>query len=241
MKKNGFTLLELSIVIVIIGLIVAGISAGSSLVRQASIRTIATELKNFEVAINSFRLQYDALPGDMLNAHDYWQSACATDADDCNGNGNHYLFGDVAEEWMFWKHLALSQIISGEFTGAAVDGTFGAGNCQSDVNIPSGPIASSAYRIESNSAVLNTNNYKDPHYVIQYGANVNDVASTACTDLPVLTPAEASSIDVKIDDGRASYGLLQFKDSTTATDCLTGGDFDLSNQTYECRLFFSSF
>ena len=71
-KANGFTLLELSIVIVIIGLIVAGISAGQSLVRQAQIRGLTNEVAQMEVAFNSFRLQYDAIPGDMANAGDYW-------------------------------------------------------------------------------------------------------------------------------------------------------------------------
>ncbi len=42
--KMGFTLIELSIVIVIIGLIVAGIIGGQSLVRQAKVRPIITNI-----------------------------------------------------------------------------------------------------------------------------------------------------------------------------------------------------
>ena len=72
MKQKGFTLLELSIVIVIIGLIVAGISAGQSLVQQAKLRSLVSESGNILTAVNSFRMQYDALPGDMNTAQSYW-------------------------------------------------------------------------------------------------------------------------------------------------------------------------
>lgn len=60
--RQGFTLLELSIVIVIIGLIVAGISAGQSLVRQASLRSVISDVDKFRTAKNSFKLAYDANP-----------------------------------------------------------------------------------------------------------------------------------------------------------------------------------
>lgn len=85
MRNSGFTLLELSIVIVIIGLIVAGISAGQSLVRQAQLRQFTSNINQYKVAINSFTLQYDALPGDMDNTTSYWPTASTADG---NGDGN---------------------------------------------------------------------------------------------------------------------------------------------------------
>jgi prepilin-type N-terminal cleavage/methylation domain-containing protein len=71
-KQHGFTLVELSIVIVIIGLIVAGVTAGQSLVAAAKIQSQITELKKYEVAYNIFKLEYNAVPGDMSNAISYW-------------------------------------------------------------------------------------------------------------------------------------------------------------------------
>ena len=62
MSKKGFTLLELSIVIVVIGLIVAGISAGQSLVRQASLKSLISERDQYTTAVNTYKLQYNALP-----------------------------------------------------------------------------------------------------------------------------------------------------------------------------------
>jgi len=130
MKNNGFTLLELSIVIVIIGLIVAGISAGQSLVRQAQLRSFVTELASLETAVNTFRLQYSAIPGDMNNASSYWGTggagACPTS--DCNGNGNRQI-NTNDERFRAWQHLAFADVIDGSFTGTGLNVTIG-------VNVP---------------------------------------------------------------------------------------------------------
>ncbi len=99
-NTKGFTLLELSIVIVIIGLIVAGISAGQSLVQQANLRQTISYLKEFDTSLASFKLQYDALPGDMINANDYW-----SDATSGNGNGQVRCNTTGDECWRLWMHL----------------------------------------------------------------------------------------------------------------------------------------
>lgn len=94
MRQSGFTLLELSIVIVIIGLIVAGISAGQSLIRQAGVRGVISDFDTLTTALNTFKLQYDALPGDMDNASDYWSTDCDPTPTNCDGNGNREIGGD---------------------------------------------------------------------------------------------------------------------------------------------------
>jgi len=68
MKSAGFSLLELSIVLVIIGLIAGGIVAGSSMIRAAELRAVLTELTQYQTATNTFRDKYLGLPGDLRNA-----------------------------------------------------------------------------------------------------------------------------------------------------------------------------
>ncbi len=63
--KVGFTLIELSIVLVIIGLIVGGVLAGQDLVRAAGERAQISQIEKFNVAVNTFRGKYGEIPGDM--------------------------------------------------------------------------------------------------------------------------------------------------------------------------------
>lgn len=95
-KQQGFTLVELSIVIVIIGLIVAGIVGGQTLVKQAQLRSVYADANKYKVAINAFKLEYNQLPGDMDNAHDYWPGCnSGATAAQCNGNGNKLIVYDI--------------------------------------------------------------------------------------------------------------------------------------------------
>ena len=61
----GFTLIELSIVLIIIGLITGGILVGRDLVHAAEIRATISQEQRYNTAVNTFKLQYGYLPGDM--------------------------------------------------------------------------------------------------------------------------------------------------------------------------------
>jgi len=69
--NSAFTLIELSIVLIIISLIVGGIIGGKSLIHSAEIQSISRDINKNLAAINSFNLQYDALPGDFNEATSY--------------------------------------------------------------------------------------------------------------------------------------------------------------------------
>src|SRR5882757_2419229 len=64
-KEAGFTLIELSIVLVIIGLIVGGVLVGQDLIRAAEVRATISQIEKYNTAVNTFRGKYNALPGDM--------------------------------------------------------------------------------------------------------------------------------------------------------------------------------
>jgi prepilin-type N-terminal cleavage/methylation domain-containing protein len=67
-KKSAFSLIELSIVLIIIGLLIAGITGGASLIKNSELRTIAGEARGYQVAVNGFYSLYDELPGDLSKA-----------------------------------------------------------------------------------------------------------------------------------------------------------------------------
>ena len=62
--KKGFTLVELSIVIVVIGLLIGGILVGQSLVNSAQINKQAQQIQQIDIAVNQFKNKYKSLPGD---------------------------------------------------------------------------------------------------------------------------------------------------------------------------------
>ena len=71
MQLRGFTLIELSIVLVIIGLIIGGVLVGRELIAAAEIRQQIGQIEKYNTAVSTFRLKYNCLPGDCLNAANY--------------------------------------------------------------------------------------------------------------------------------------------------------------------------
>lgn len=68
----GFSLLELSIVLVMIGLLAGGVTYGRDLIRESEMRSLMSDIKKYHTAIISFRDKYRALPGDFNKAGLIW-------------------------------------------------------------------------------------------------------------------------------------------------------------------------
>ncbi len=66
MRIKGFTLIEIAIVIVIIGLIIGSVIKGTSLISGAKVSNAITLAQDLSVAVNAFKQQYHMLPGDLL-------------------------------------------------------------------------------------------------------------------------------------------------------------------------------
>ena len=66
-NNKAFSLIELSIVLIIIGLLIAGIIGGKSLIESAKIRNVINEFNNLEKSIYTFKVIKDRLPGDVNN------------------------------------------------------------------------------------------------------------------------------------------------------------------------------
>ena len=67
-QQVGFTLIELSIVLVIIGLIVGGVLTGQDLIKAAEIRATVGQYEKYNTAVNTFRTKYNGIPGDLLTS-----------------------------------------------------------------------------------------------------------------------------------------------------------------------------
>jgi prepilin-type N-terminal cleavage/methylation domain-containing protein len=185
-NEKGFTLIELSIVIVIIGLIVAGVVGGQALVKQANLRAVATEFAKIELAVNNFILEYNARPGDIPNAYSYWGASCHADANVCNGDRNRSLGGwNTDEPAMFWKHLSLAGLLEGNYSGV---------------------LLANPDRFEKG---INTLGSKYDNSLYHVYGNTLEIGKKRANDRPVVglfTPKEAYNIDLKIDDGKPGAG-----------------------------------
>lgn len=101
---QGFTLVELSIVIIIIGFLIAGIAAGTSLVQQAALNSVIVEAQTYLAAFNTFKSRYSYYPGDFPYASSYWPNTV-------NGNGDG-LIQYPDENQGVWEQLNADKIIS---------------------------------------------------------------------------------------------------------------------------------
>lgn len=139
LKQQGFTLVELSIVIIIVGLIIAGISAGTALIETARLNAIINSQSGLQTSTMTFRMRYQTLPGDFNAASSFWPSAnCVAgdtnlDVTKCDGNYDGKLEGPTssaeyrAEGTRFFQHLANAGMIAGSssYVGGAGDFVIG--------------------------------------------------------------------------------------------------------------------
>lgn len=201
-------MVEISIVLVIIGLLVGGILVGHEMIRAAEVRSVISDVEKIRTAVNTFKMRYNCLPGDCGNAGNLGLGT--------SGNGNGvvdegwcYLPQDTSnagnvELYRFWLHLANANLFPGSFTGTA-----GAGNAITSVintNVPASRFPGGGYSIMNmmpggGCAFFPNANYSN---IIVFGAQI----SASPTAGPLLTPAEASSIDQKVDDGMPGTGRV---------------------------------
>ena len=124
-KQSGFTLVEIAIVLVIIGLLLAGVLKGQELIENSKIKSIVNDMKAVQAAYNGYLDRYKAIPGDetlATAAARGWGASAAGGG----GNANGVLlitaaqtFANGGEQRPFWRALRASGLITGDPTGAA--------------------------------------------------------------------------------------------------------------------------
>ena len=229
--RDGFTLIELSIVLVIIGLIVGGVLVGQNLIAAAGVRATISQIEKYNQAVNTFRDKYGGLPGD-LNATLATQFGFTPRAGTTGlGDGNGVIEGSAAtpawrgaesgfeEPCLFWVDLTTANgqninMIDGSFTGY-VPGT-SASSCtgqwasitgtEIDAYFPQTKLGAGNY-IYVWSGGINTNGANGAMDGLNYFgiATITDVSANLRTN-PGLTVQQAYSIDQKMDDGLPQTG-----------------------------------
>jgi type II secretory pathway pseudopilin PulG len=209
-KLAAYTMVEIAVVLIVVGLIMAGILVGKSVYNAGKLRSVAVDFQRYDAAVRNFREKYNALPGDIANATTIFGTTDANGYSVTNGNGNGYigLLGasgvGTAEVRAAWQELALAGFIPGVYRGESASVAIGTTH----------PI--SAY---SN---MTTFWFYYGNLWGQYTATSALVFSGISSfgwDNPLLSTAEAVQLDAKIDDGMPYTGKM-IGYNPTANNCV---------------------
>ena len=212
-KQSGFTLIEIAIVLVIIGLLLGGVLKGQELITSARVRNIIAQQDGIKAAFYGFQDRFRALPGDYIGASAFANIPGLTD-NTFGGDGNGLIqqpnVPKTNEGTLAWMHLSHAGFLTGNYAMATLM------EAATPTNSPTNPY---------NATLL-----------ISHDGTYSDTSATTTTttttrlnlktgnQIPVAILAE---IDRKIDDGNAGSGVFRFSDfqgagtKPTITNCFT--------------------
>jgi prepilin-type N-terminal cleavage/methylation domain-containing protein len=221
-KTKGFTLIELSIVLVIIGLIVGGVLVGQDLIKAAELRATVGQKEKFDTAVNTFRGKYNGIPGDLLGTTFGLASTNATGGDKlADGDGiiesgscsdAHGYGGENAN---FWVQLTQAGMIDGAISTAVSYTAVAAITAFTDAMLPQSRLGRGSRWMVTSTSGLN-------FYMLSSPSSTT-VTTCAMTGTDVITPLNAYGIDSKIDDGLAATGQVISIDATTYAPTAAAG------------------
>lgn len=237
-KLSGFTLVELSIVLVIIGLLVGGIIEGGELIQQAKISKQISQIQEYRTALKTFQLKYDNIPGDInLSLCQSLGFTCNTTYPEIhNGDGSIgdvYLNNPVAVVWgeiyYAFIHLSEAKLLKGKYLFVSATYGFGSGT--------------PAPKTELGEGGFFMLSYKDKVSLLSAVVSDNSIPTASATGS--FSPEQAHQLDLKLDNGIPSSGKIKavntnFSNDITANSCvltITAADYNVTSQdTKLCRL-----
>jgi prepilin-type N-terminal cleavage/methylation domain-containing protein len=233
--EQGFTFIELSIVLTIVGLIVGGVLVGQSLLGAAAVRAQISQIEKYQAAVNTFKGKYGYLPGDIRDPDASSFGFAARGQYPGEGDGNGILEGVIAnanawnyhqgiaqgtgETAMFWVDLTKAGLIEGGFATASsnvvvpISSVTETTTPSLDAYFPNAKLSKGIYvYVWSGGITFNGNNVDSGDQTNYYGlAPISSMTGGSgggmiATTPPAMTVAQAYNIDMKIDDGFPASG-----------------------------------
>ncbi len=214
-REAGFTLLELSIVLVVIALIVGGVLVGQNLIKSAEIRGTVGQFEKYNSAVNTFRVKYGGLPGDIRKteaaAFGLYSLVMASAVGFGDGNGlieggNSGSALPVGETLLFWRHMSDAGLVDGALgvvgNSIIVTGTGLVTGAVSNISQSLPPTKVSA---QNAFVVFSANGF---NYYTLVPITAIDATPAYTMGNTGISPIAAYNIDAKIDDGNPNTGII---------------------------------
>ena len=245
-SQKGFTLVELSIVLVIIGLLIGGILVAQSMIKTTKVQAMVRQLGQFDAAVGNFIDKFKGLPGDVTAFGGDGDSLIEDGAATAGASVIHagVYSGEIGR---FWNDLSVSGLAT-EAGGTDTYDSASAGTAVLDIsgtdaNAPAGKAGGNGSTFVAFGSATNTNWYQ----ILNIGATATSGSGTITnTAADTLTPADALAIDSKIDDGSASAGNVigaafatNLGASTIGSTCTTaagGSTYAVAGTSNTCQL-----
>lgn len=219
LRQQGFTLIEIAIVLVIIGLLLGGVLKGQELINSAKVRSLNNRVDGIAAAWFGFQDRYRALPGDYADAQNNIPAGTVAIV---NGDGDGQIEGGATASQV-WVQLAAAGFISGSYEGNDVPLNNYA--CPT-IDCPDNGFGRGMVISFDNEGRTNAGNANE----LLTGANI---------------PSEIlAELDRKIDDGTATSGTMQLGAGGTgwgggaAAACLNGTDYQVLTPSENCAAVF---
>ena len=257
MQKNGFTLIELTVVLVIISLLIGGVIAGQGLIQNSKNSKQVAQFQQFDAAVSNFKGEYGYLPGDATQFGGDGDGIIDQTSTGTDNRVNKFMI----EHANFWISLDPEQfpgptangLVSTSSTGIKANTTglnknvpFAEGGKEKSFVVASAPGAAVTYL-----TAVNTN--KTNYYVILGSTQIQTTTAGSYAFVPTTSanssfkPRELAALDKKIDDGLANSGSVisgsiwnrGASDGGVGTIpntglCNTAGAYNVNSTLYEC-------
>lgn len=208
-RQAGFTLVEIAIVLVVIGLLIGGIMKGQELIGSAKVRNVISEMDGFRTMVNTFQDRYRAMPGDMSNA----RNLIGRTAANCRSGCNDGLVSPWRNTSLVTNHLSAAGLYTGAFNNREVNAAPTASNA------PTNPFGGAMFLA----------------YWNQYNGTGARPSVTGIYTGRAVPSKVLAEIDRKVDDGNPRTGSFRSAwPQRTSGSCVRGNNWVVDNGSGDC-------
>lgn len=220
LKNKAFSLIELSIVILIIAILIVITSAATKITYSSKLKKIYSDFAIYDRAFKEFSFQYNQLPGDLPSHFNFW-----SDANYGDGNGDILWY---SEGYYAWQHLSKAALIVGSFDGTT-NATYDA---IAESNVPKTQLTDILWSAFGDSSKNN--------YSLFIGKSTSSLTRI---DENSLSPKASFFLDHKFDDSYPETGSVRIDLALTNSNCIDDitdnpKNYNKSSDTESCDLYF---